>query len=117
MLKQLSQRPTALNGLLIVVVSLLVAVLIGVRIGSAPLTYQDMITGLAAVAVVIILIQKRGLEIGFFVWILAFSLGYRTVKVAAPLIIDQLANGGQLSQPYLSTRTPPNTVIHPLILV
>ncbi len=97
--------------------SLLVAVLIGVRIGSAPLTYQDMITGLAAVAVVIILIQKRGLEIGFFIWILAFSLGYRTVRVSAPLIVDQLANGGQLSQDYLSTGQTPNIVLHPLFLV
>ncbi len=117
MLKQLSQRPTALNGLLIVVVSLLVAVLIGVRIGSAPLTYQDMITGLALAAFIIILIQKRGLEIGFFVWIMAFILGFRTIKVTAPLIVDQLANGGQVSTRYLTTGKPPDIVLHPLFLV
>jgi len=117
MLKQLSQRPVALSSFLTVLVSVLAAILIGMRIGSTPLTFQDLIMGAAVIAIVIIFIQKRGLEIGFIIWVGAFALGYRVIHLSAPLILDQFANNGKVSQEYLITGKPLVIDIHPLFIM
>src|SRR5689334_20715702 len=117
MLKQLSQRPTALNSFLIVFVSLLVAAFIGIHIGAAPLTFQDLITGFGLISAVIILTQKRGLEIGFIIWIMIFGLGFRSIRIPTPIIFDQIGSGGTLSQKYLTTGSQPALQIHPLFIV
>src|ERR1041385_4283661 len=102
MLKQLSQRPTALNSFLIICVSLVVAVFIGIHFGSSPLSFQDLIIGFGLISVVLILTQKRGLEIGFIVWIMIFGIGFRSIRIPTPVIFDQIGSGGTLSHKYLT---------------
>jgi hypothetical protein len=108
---------TALINSSVIFLALLLAVFVGVRIGTAPLNYQDIITYLALIAIVIIVFQKHGLEIGFFTWIAMFALGFRTIKANTPLIVARIANDGRPDTTFLTTGLTPILRIHPLFVI
>jgi hypothetical protein len=103
--------------LLIVLVVSGVAVGIGWRIGNSGLTYQDIIMAAVVGAVVVIFLQRRGLEIGYLLWIGLFILGYRMTRLNSPMILDLLANGGTITPTYFATGNTPIIQLHPLELV
>src|SRR5262245_24139706 len=103
--------------LMVVTAVLSVAVIIGQRIGTVGVNYQDILVLLVIVAAVIIALQRRGLEIGLLIWIGMFAVGYRSETINVPMFVDWLLSGGTMSRRYLTTGMTPTITIHPLTII
>ena len=115
-IRSLSREPIMFS-LFTVVVVLAVAALVGRRIGGVGLNYQDVVTALVGITALVIALQRRGLEIGFLLWIGMFAIGYRTTDFHVPTFMDWVLTGGSMSRHYMITGETPIITIHPLSVI